>query len=167
MLLLLNNDIEATHSDWLEKLMEHSTREEVGATGALLLYPNGLVQHAGVTIGLGGGAGHLMHALPFDSVEGVQRQHWVQNYSAVTAACLMVRRAVFEEVGGFDERFAVAFNDIDLCLKIREKGRWIVWTPEAQLTHHESITRGKDDTVEKEIRFHREVLLLLEKWCMS
>jgi GT2 family glycosyltransferase len=164
VLLFLNNDTEALHPDWLERMLEHALRPEVGAVGAKLFFPDGTVQHAGVVLGMGGNAAHLHQSAPGDHPGYFGRLTYVQNYSAVTAACLMCRREAFDAVGGFDERFALCYNDVDFCLKLREKGYLIVWTPEAMLRHHESKTRGPDDTPAKAERFRRESALFWERW---
>lgn len=163
-LLFLNNDTEVISDEWLSAMLEHSQRKEVGAVGGMLLYPNGTIQHAGVIIGLGGVAGHSHKYIPKDNPGYMLRPHLVHNLSAVTAACMMLRKDVFEEVGGFDENLAVAFNDVDLCLKIREKGYLIVYTPYAELYHHESLSRGYEDNPEKQKRFLKEVKYIREKW---
>jgi GT2 family glycosyltransferase len=144
VLLFLNNDVEAINCDWIERMLEHALRPEVGAVGAKLLYPNDTVQHGGVILGLRGTAGHSHTDFPREAPGYHLRLIVTQNLSAVTGACLMTRRAVFEEVNRFDERFIIAFNDLDLCLKMRQRGYRIVWTPYAELYHHESATRGND-----------------------
>jgi O-antigen biosynthesis protein len=140
-LVFLNNDIEILDGTWLEALLEHSQRNEVGVVGAKLLYPDGRLQHAGVTLGIGGAAGHAFKGLREDDARA-----WlsdvVRNCSAVTGACMMTRASVFREVGGFDEKLRVAFNDVDFCLRVREAGYRVVYTPNARLVHHESATRG-------------------------
>jgi GT2 family glycosyltransferase len=148
-LLFLNNDTEVIEGGWLEAMLEHSQRPEVGMVGALLLYPRngtrrpGAIQHAGVILGVGGVAGHAFKYLPVSRPNYFSLHMAVRNCSAVTGACAMIRREVFDEVGGFDENLKVAFGDIDLCLRIREKGYRIVYTPYAMLYHHEYATRGK------------------------
>jgi GT2 family glycosyltransferase len=164
VVLLLNNDVEAINRDWMERMLEHALRSEVGAVGAKLYYPDRTIQHGGVILGLGGIAGHSHHWFPGPHPGYMGRLLFTQNLSAVTAACLMARRKALEEVGGFDERFVLAFNDVDLCMKIRRRGYLIVWTPFAELYHHESLTRGQDDSPEKHARFRREVELFAEKW---
>jgi GT2 family glycosyltransferase len=144
-LLFLNNDTEVIDPGWLEAMLEYSQQPEIGAVGAKLLYPGGAIQHAGVVTGMGLGsvAGHILSGEPGDSDIHFGYTGVVRNCSAVTGACMMVRRAVFEQMKGFDEQLAVAFNDIDLCLRIRKLGYRIVWTPFARLYHHESLTRGR------------------------
>ncbi len=143
-LLFLNNDVEIIDGDWLRAMVEHVQRPEVGAVGARLLYPDDTIQHAGVVLGVGGIAQHAFRGFPAED-PGVNRQLQVtKNYSSVTGACLMTRREVFEEVGGFDEqRLPVTFNDVDICLKMHRAGYLIVYTPFAQLYHHESATRRR------------------------
>jgi GT2 family glycosyltransferase len=156
-LLFLNNDVEVIESEWLTVMAEHVQRPEVGAVGARLLYPNDTVQHAGVVLGVGGIAEHAFRHFPADS-PGVSRQLQVtRNCSSVTGACLLTRREVFEEVGGFDEeRLPVTFNDVDLCLKMRRAGYLIVYTPFAKLYHHESATRRRSvEALETEVMRER------------
>ncbi len=164
VLLLLNNDTQARNEDWLERMLEHALRPEIGAVGAKLLYPNGDVQHGGVILGIGGVAGHAHRYVSESSAGYFHRLVVNQNMSAVTGACMMLRKEVFAGIGGFDERLAIAFNDIDLCMRIRRKGYWIVWTPFAALTHYESRTRGPEDTVEKQSRFHEESRRFIDMW---
>lgn len=163
-LLFLNNDTEVIEPGWLEALMEHGQRPEVGAVGALLLYSDNSVQHAGIVMGLGGLAGHPGRFLPGNEPGYCGRILGVQNLSGVTAACLLTRRQVFDEIGGFEEELSHAYNDVDFCLKIREKGYRIIYTPHARLYHHESKSRGFDDTLEKQERFQREWRWITERW---
>jgi GT2 family glycosyltransferase len=152
-LLFLNNDVEVIESEWLTVMAEHVQRPEVGAVGARLLYPNDTVQHAGVVLGVGGIAEHAFRHFPADA-PGVSRQLQVtRNYSSVTGACLLTRRDVFEEVGGFDEeQLPVTFSDVDLCLKMRRAGYLIVYTPFAKLYHHESASRRRSvEALETEV----------------
>jgi len=142
-LLFLNNDTEVSQAEWLTAMLEQAQRPEVGAVGARLLYPNGRIQHAGVVLGVGGVANHAFRGLPDHNPGYFGLAAVVRNCSAVTGACMMLPRRVFEEVKGFDERFRVAFNDVDLCLRIRCKGYLIVYTPFALLYHHESASRGR------------------------
>jgi GT2 family glycosyltransferase len=165
VLLFLNNDVEALRADWIERLLEHALRPEVGAVGAKLFYPDGSIQHGGVMLGYGGHAGHCHRFCPGSSAGYCGRLAVVQNFSAVTGACLMMRRSVFEEVGGFDEDFVLDFNDVDLCLRIRQQGYWVVWTPHALLCHHECKTRGRADTFERRALTAREAALFTVKWC--
>jgi GT2 family glycosyltransferase len=164
ILLFLNNDTEAINNEWLERMIEHAVRKEVGAVGAKLYYPNRTIQHAGLIIGIKGIAISLHKFFPRDSSGYFGRLRAVQNLSAITGACLMMRKEVFKEVGGFDERLSLAYNDVDLCLKVRERGYLIIWTPYAELYHHESKTRGYEGTFENQVRFKNETDLLLDKW---
>jgi len=163
-LLFLNNDTEVISSDWIEAMLEYAQRPDVGAVGAKLIYPDGTIQHGGVTLGMGGVAGHAHRLLNGDSPGYFGRLVLPRNLSAVTAACVMIPRRVFEAVKGFDELYPLAFNDVDLCLKIRQTGKLIVWTPYAKLYHYESKTRGLDNTVEKKARFESEVGRFYSKW---
>jgi GT2 family glycosyltransferase len=161
-ILLLNDDTEVISGEWLSAMLEQSQRPEVGAVGAKLLYPDGRIQHAGVVMEVGnpwtpGRAGHAYKLYDADSPSHLGTLQATCNYSAVTGACMMLRREVFEEVGGFDEEnFAVAFNDVDLCLRIRERGYFIVYTPHAKLYHHESASRGLYSDRPEEPRHMRE-----------
>jgi O-antigen biosynthesis protein len=155
VLLFLNNDTEVIDPDWLRHLVANACRIEVGAVGAKLIYPNGRVQHAGVILGLGGVAGHFHLGCQQHDPGYFSRALLQQNLSAVTAACLAMRRAVFDEIGGFNGHLRVAFNDVDLCLRLRQRGYLIVWTPLAELYHHESASRGSDLVSAR----HREFLL--------
>ncbi len=163
-ILLLNNDIEVITDKWLEEMLMYSQRSDVGAVGCMLYYPNDTIQHAGVILGIGGIAGHSHKYFPRSSAGYMSRLHYAQNLSACTAACLMMKKSVFDEVGGLDERFKVAFNDVDLCMKIRKAGYLIVFTPFAELYHYESISRGAEDSPEKVKRFQGEIKLFEEKW---
>jgi GT2 family glycosyltransferase len=164
LLGLVNNDIEVITPDWMEELAGFALRANTGAVGAMLYYPDDTIQHAGVLLGMLGLAGHIGCRKPRGWPGHAGRGLVAQNLSAVTGACLLVRREVFEEVGGLDERLPVAFNDIDFCLRIRERGYRNVWTPFAELYHHESASRGEDDTVEKLARFRREVAFMQQRW---
>ena len=163
-LLLLNNDIEVITPDWIQEMLMYSQRSDVGAVGAKLYYPNDTIQHGGVILGIGGVAGHVFTGSDRSFIGYLGKLVTVQNYSCVTAACMMLRRSVFQEVGGLDPAFAVAFNDVDLCMRIRKAGYLIVWTPFAELYHYESKTRGLENTPEKEERFDREVELFRQRW---
>lgn len=162
--VLLNNDTEVIAPDWLQRLLGFAQREDVGAVGARLLYSDHSVQHAGVVIGFRGVAGHAFAHLPSTEVGYMNRAVATQNLSAVTAACLMMKKSLFEKIGGFEEQLAVAFNDIDLCLKIREQGYRIVYAPKAELYHHESLSRGDEDTDDKKARFSSEVMYCMNRW---
>lgn len=162
---LINNDIEVISSDWLDYMVRHVEREDVGCVGAKLLYENGLVQHAGVVLGYGGGAGHA-HKY-FNKYESgyLNRLKASNNYSAVTAACLIVQKEDYIKVNGLNETdLTVAFNDVDFCLKILEQGRINLYCAEAVLFHHESISRGLDTTPEKRKRFESELDFLQKQW---
>ncbi|MFL1455751.1 glycosyltransferase [Marinobacter sp. GN3S48] len=162
---LVNNDIEPITSDWLREMVSHAVRADVGCVGAKLYYPNDTVQHAGVILGIGGVAGHAHKYFDRYADGYFSRLHLVQNVSAVTGACLLVRKHVFDEVGGLDEKnLAVAFNDVDFCLKVREAGYRNVWTPYAEAYHHESVSRGADDTPEKRNRHNREADYMRKRW---
>lgn len=163
-LLFLNNDVEAMNSDWIVELLGNCQRKNVGAVGAKLFFPDNRIQHAGIVAGIGGVAANMFAGIPGEYTGYMHKASLQQNYSAVTAACMMVKREVYEEVGGFTEELAVAFNDVDLCLKIREKGYLIVYNPEVQLYHYESKTRGPEDTKEKLIRFQREIDYMKQRW---
>lgn len=162
---LVNNDIEVINEGWLTEMASHALRPEIGCVGAKLYYPNDTIQHAGVILGIGGVAGHS-HKYFHKSEPGYfTRLHLVQNLSAVTAACLLVRKSVFEEVGGLNEQdLTVAFNDVDFCLKVHTAGYRNLFTPWAELYHHESISRGEEDTPEKVARFNKESEYMKEKW---
>lgn len=164
LLLLLNDDVEVLHSGWLEEMAGHALRPGVGAVGARLWYPDGTLQHGGVVMGLGGVAGHVHLRTPRGAVGRNARAVLAQSFSAVTGACLLVRRRLYAELGGLDERFAVAYNDIDFCLRVTAAGYRNVWTPFAELVHHESATREADTTPEKMTRLAREAALLRERW---
>jgi GT2 family glycosyltransferase len=156
LLLLLNSDVEGGSTDWLSAMVEHAERPEVGAVGARLLYPSGRVQHAGVILGVHGIAGHAFRFCPADANGYFGQAKIIRNTSGVTAACMMLRKTVFEEVGGFDESLRVAFNDVDFCLRVRSHGYAIIYTPFAELVHHESVSRGfASDRAEIDIMFRR------------
>ena len=162
---LVNNDIEVIHGDWLREMVSHAVRPGVGVVGARLWYPDDTLQHGGCVLGIGGVAGHVFLGLPRSDSRYFGRSSLLQNYSAVTAACMVLRRSVFDEVGGLDEQnLAVAFNDIDFCIRVREAGYWNVWTPYAELYHHESASRGSDLHGEKRERFMREVRYMQRRW---
>ncbi len=164
-LLLLNNDIEIISENWIEEMLMYSQREDVGAVGAKLYYPNDTIQHAGLGIGILTLAGHYFRNFERNSEGYLGNLFFARNVSAVTAACLMLKKAIFEEVNGLDEEaFKVAFNDVDLCMKIRKAGYLIVWTPYAESYHYESISRGAEDTPEKQERFRNEVEAFQTKW---
>ena len=163
-ILFLNNDTEIQNPDCLEEMLIHCSRPEVGAVGARLFYEDGTIQHVGVIVGLGGIAGHPYATEAEETLGHMGRVHMIQDLSAVTAACMMVKKTVFFEVGKFEPEYAVAFNDVDLCMKIRKAGYLIVYTPYARLTHYESKSRGLEDSREKVKRFDSEVALFEERW---
>lgn len=163
-IILLNNDTEVLTPDWIQEMLMFSQRKDVGAVGVMLYYPDDTVQHAGVGLGLHTLAGHFHKYLPRDHQGYMGRMKYTQNLSAVTAACMMVRRDVWDEVGGLDETFEVAFNDVDLCMKIRKAGYSIIWTPFAELYHYESKSRGTDMVPEKKKRHDGEVKRFQQRW---
>lgn len=165
VLCFLNNDTEAINGDWLAEMVAHACRPEVGAVGAKLLYPDGTVQHAGVILGISGVADHPFVGLPADNAGYMLRASVTQNLSAVTGACLVCRREVFETVGGFDvANLSVTFNDVDFCLRLTEAGFRHVWTPHAKLYHAESKSRGRDNAPEKQARLQREIGYMRQRW---
>ena len=164
LLCLLNNDIEVIEPAWLDELAFNACRNNVGIVGAKLHYTDGRIQHAGVVLGIGGVAGHAHKYYPQNSEGYFSRLNLRQDLSAVTGACLMIRRTTWETVGGLDESLQVAFNDVDLCLRVRALGQRIVFTPYARLFHHESVSRGHEDTPEKQERFKQETELMLSRW---
>jgi len=158
VLCLMNNDIEIITPDWLDEMVSQALRPEIGAVGAKLLYPNDTVQHAGVILGLGGIAGHAHLGIHRNDPGYFGRANLVQNFMAVTAACLVIRKEIYEQVGGLNEKdFAVAFNDVDFCIRVHQAGYHNLWTPFAELYHHESATRGSDLAPEKIERFKQEI----------
>ena len=162
---LINNDLEVITPEWLNEMVTHALRPEIGAVGAMLLYGNGSIQHAGVITGIGGVAGHSHKYAASGTAGHGARLTVVQNLSAVTAACLIVRKDVFEQVGGLNENnLPIAFNDVDFCLRVREAGYRNLWTPFAELYHHESLSRGTEDTPEKQARFLREIGYMQQSW---
>lgn len=162
---LINNDIEVIGGDWLDEMMSHALRPEVGVVGAKLLYTNGTVQHGGVIMGLSGCADHLSRGLGRDEPGYMARAVLTQSLSAVTGACLVVRKSLYRELGGLNEQdLAIAFNDVDFCLRVRGAGYSVIWTPYALLYHHESATRGDDDTPAKIARATREIEYMRRQW---
>jgi len=165
VLLFLNNDIEVLEPGWLTEIVRHAVRPGIGAVGAKLLYPDRTIQHGGIVLGIGGVAGHSHLGMPDSDPGYFARMVLTHEVSAVTGACLAMRASVFAEVGGFDATgLKVAFNDVDLCLKVRRAGYRIVWTPFATLVHHESKSRGPEDTPEKKARFEAETRVMLGRW---
>ena len=166
-LLLLNNDTVILKEDSIARLVELVSREDTGAAGALLYYPDGSIQHAGIILGHGGIAGHAFagerSGRDLGSFPGLVYDH-THNVSAVTGACLMVSRKVWQEAGGMDEDLAVAFNDVDFCMRLRRHGLKILLCPQAQLIHNESVSRGAEDSPEKVARFHREIGIMASRW---
>ena len=161
--LFLNNDTEVINPDWMETMLGICARDDVGVVGARLFFPDGTIQHAGVCVS-GPAAGHLFKNLPRGLWGYFCLADAERDLSAVTAACMMTKRKVFEEVGGFTEELSVAYNDTDYCLKIREKHLLVVYTPEAELYHHESISRGFERSVSRKVRYHREVAYMNRRW---
>jgi GT2 family glycosyltransferase len=161
----VNNDIEVMAAGWLDEMVGYALRPEIGAVGARLLYPDGKVQHAGVVLGVGGLANHAHLYLERDAPGHFGRARLTQNFSAVTGACLLIRKSLFMEAGMFDElNLPVAFNDVDLCLRVRKAGFRNVYCPEAELCHHESLSRGAEDTPEKRARLDREIRYMQSTW---
>ncbi len=165
-LLLLNNDIEVKTENWMEEMLSYCQREDVGIVGAKLLFPNEKIQHAGVILGMGpsGTAGHLFYNFPGDQFVYAGRSQTTQDLSAVTAACMMVKKELYQKVGGMDEAFQVAFNDIDFCLRVRETGKLVVFQAYAELYHHESLTRGYETSQKNKKRFKEEIKLFKTRW---
>lgn len=163
-LLFLNNDIEIINENWLEEMLMYSQREDVGAVGAKLYYPNNTIQHAGLGIGILTLAGHYFRNFDRNATGYMGNLFYARNVSGVTAACVMMKKTIFSEIDGFDETFEVAFNDVDLCMRIRKSGYLIVWTPYAEAYHYESISRGAEDTPEKQERFKGEVTRFQMRW---
>ncbi|PUE13569.1 glycosyl transferase family 2 [Limnohabitans sp. WS1] len=161
---LVNDDVEVITPDWLSEMVSHAVRHEVGAVGARLWYIDDTLQHAGLVLGIHGIAGHVHRYLPKGNVGYCGRAALIQDFSAVTGACLVVRREVYDKVGGLDEALAVACNDVDFCLRLLEAGYRNIWTPYAELYHHESVSRGFDNTPEKQARSAREVAYMKQRW---
>jgi GT2 family glycosyltransferase/polysaccharide pyruvyl transferase WcaK-like protein len=165
ILCFLNNDTVVISEDWLQEMVSHALRKEIGAVGAKLLYPDGRIQHAGIILGIGGFAAHVFSGLPGETPGYMGRAQLIQNYTAVTGACMVMRKSVFNEVGGFNEReLKVAFNDIDLCLKIHTAGYRNLWTPYALLYHHESASRGLDITASQKKQAKEEADYFWSHW---
>lgn len=160
---LMNNDIEVLTADWLEEMIGHAARSNAGAVGARLWYPDEKLQHGGVIL-VGGVAGHAHKFMPRGDKGYFFRGVLQQEFSAVTAACLLIRRAIYEEVGGFDESLTIAFNDVDFCLRVGKRGYHNVWTPYAEFIHHESASRGHETTPEKQSRFQTETKFMKARW---
>jgi glycosyltransferase involved in cell wall biosynthesis len=165
ILALVNNDIETKTSGWLREMVSHAVRPEVGTVGARLWYPDGTLQHAGVVLGLHGVASHAFQRFPPQPVSPMNRTFVLsQNYSAVTAACMVLQKMIFDDVGGFDENLPNNFNDVDFCLRLRERGWQIIWTPYADLIHHESASRGRDFGPTEHAQLYREAVYMQGKW---
>lgn len=164
LLLFLNNDVEVRTDDWMEELVGNCLRPEVGITGVKLLYPDGTIQHAGTVIGIGGIAGHMFVNMPGERSGYLHKASLQMDYSAVTAACMMMKREVFEKIGGFEEQLSVAFNDVDLCLRTNEAGYLVVYDPYVELYHYESKSRGTEDSEEKVRRFQCEIEFMRTRW---
>ena len=164
---LLNNDIEIIEKDWLAEMVSIGIQQDVGCVGAKLLYPDGTIQHAGVILGLGGYAAHSHRGINGNDAGYFCRAQLRQQLSAVTGACLLIRREIFDQVGGLDEGFQVAYNDVDFCLRVQALGYRNIYTPFATLIHHESKTRGEDTSSKKAKRFDQEKSLLLTRWSES
>ncbi|EQD68135.1 glycosyl transferase, group 2 family protein [mine drainage metagenome] len=164
ILCLMNDDTEVITDDWLEKLVTRLQIPGVAAVGSMLLYPDNRIQHAGVILGLGGVAGHQFVGLPNGHGGYFGRAGLEQDLSCVTAACMVVQRKAFDSIGGFNENLAIAFNDVDLCIRLRKSGWRIIWTPEAKLFHHESASVGAHNSPERSSIFQAEVALMRELW---
>lgn len=163
-LLFLNNDVTVITKGWMKEMLGVCQRREVGAVGVKLLYPDNTIQHAGCVVGMGGVAGHMFTDMPANRSGYLHKASILQDMSAVTAACMMMKKSVFEEAGGFTEQLAVAFNDVDLCLKVNQGGHLIVYDPYVQLYHMESKSRGKEDSREKVVRFQNEIEYMRSHW---
>lgn len=163
-LILLNNDIEVIAKDWMEEMLGNCQRKDVGVVGAKLYYPDHTIQHAGIVIGIGGVAGAVFTGMPGAYSGYFHKASIQQDLSAVTAACMMVKRSVYEELGGLEEKLKVAFNDVDFCLRAREKGYLVVYNPAVELYHYESKSRGTEDSKEKVRRFQNEIEYMRKHW---
>ncbi len=163
-IIQLNNDTELMTPNWIQEMLGFAQREDVGAVGVELFYPDNTIQHAGIIIGIGGVAGHVFKNLPKGIHGYFSKDAMIQNLSAVTAACIMTPKSIYDDVDYMDEKFKVAFNDVDFCLKIREKGKLIVYNPFVQFKHYESKSRGFEDTPEKKARFQAEIDRFHDKW---
>jgi len=161
----MHNDIDIISTDWIEALLEHSQRKEVGAVGAKLYYADDTIQHAGIIVGISGFAGHSQKHFRRKDVGYCNRLICTQNTSAVSAALLMVAKDIYEEIGGLDERnLAVSLNDVDFCLRLRERGYLNIFTPYCEAYHYESGTKDGEDTPEKQERFRNEVEYFQDRW---
>ena len=163
-LVLMNNDIEITQTDWLEEMLAFAIQPDIGCVGAQLWYPNNTLQHGGVVLGIGGVASHAHKGIPRGNFGYFGRASAHQMFSAVTAACLMVRKRIYEAVGGFDETLKVAYNDVDFCLKVRAKGFRNLYNPFASSVHHESASRGSDLDGDNHQRLLAEAAIMKARW---
>jgi len=165
-LIFLNNDIEVITPEWIEELLMYSQRRDVGAVGAKLFFPNDTIQHAGIIVGIGkdGVAGHSHYKVPNENLGYMGKLYYARNVSAVTAACMMVKKALFYQVNGFDSDFKVSYNDVDFCLSIMKNGYYNIFTPYCEMYHYESASRGYENTPKKSIRFAEEVERFKIKW---
>lgn len=165
-LLLLNNDTQVITPEWIEEMLMYAQRNDVGAVGAKLYYDDDTIQHAGIILGIGADrvAGHAHYRQPRENLGYMGRLYYAQNMSAVTAACVLIKKSIYEKLNGLDEKFGVAYNDVDLCMRIRKEGYLIVFTPYAELYHFESKSRGLEDTKEKKERFNKEAELFKKRW---
>ena len=164
-IVLMNNDVEIINADWMESLLEHSQRDDVGAVGAKLYYSDNTIQHAGVIVGITGFAGHAHRHFPRHADGYMNRLKCIQNISAVTAALMMVKKKLYQETGGLDEKkLSVALNDVDFCLRLRKKGYLNIYTPYCEAYHYESVSRGYEETPERKMRFNREIKYFQKRW---
>jgi GT2 family glycosyltransferase len=163
-IVFMNDDIEIVTPDWIERFLARMRLEGVGMVGPLLHYPTNHVQHAGVVLGVGGVADHPYRFVPRGDPGYFGRALLEQDVSCVTAACAMMSASLFADIGGYDEQLAVAFNDVDLCVRIRERGRRIIFTPDVEMTHHESASLGAHNSPERQEQFGREVAYIKSKW---
>ncbi len=162
--MLLNNDVEVITPDWIEEMLGHCQRADTAIVGAKLFYPDGTIQHAGTVIGIGGIAGHMFVDMPGNRTGYLHKASLQQDMSAVTAACMMVKKCIFDKVDGFEEKLSVAFNDVDFCLRVRQMGYLIVYDPYVELYHYESKSRGTEDSKEKVRRFQKEIEFMRCRW---
>ncbi|MCC8066251.1 MAG: glycosyltransferase, partial [Clostridiales bacterium] len=163
-ILCMNNDMEVISPDWMTELLGHCQRPGTGIVGARLYYPDDTIQHAGIVIGIGGIAGSVFVGLKRGHTGYMHRESLQQDLSAVTAACMMVKREAYDAAGGFEEKLAIAFNDVDFCLKVCEAGYLVAYDPYAELYHYESKTRGPEDTEAKARRFQDEIEYMRTRW---
>jgi GT2 family glycosyltransferase len=164
LVCLLNNDTEVINKNWLSEMVSTALQPGIGAVGARLWYPNDTLQHGGIIIGLGGVAGHGHKGIAKSDNGYLSRATLKQSFSAVTAACLVIQKQIYQDVNGLDERLPIAFNDVDFCLRVKNAGFQNVWAPQAELYHHESVTRGYEDTPTKQQRFRIEIEYMKKRW---